>query len=500
MTPKVDKQVGTIREKDMDALMGKGRGALLAIALALSFGGQAQPSTAELPQVRLPQGEGWSHPEAADHLQLGLKLSSSSYFRADTHFFKKRGVVSDVSDLTFDFSYRWQGVLQGEVDLTNRFALQEDANYLMPKNLYAGWQDQKWKVWAGRKWYLWSEADEHLKRGLYQGRFMNDKLRKDSHGLTGVFLESRWRRGSVLFFASPLFVPEFGPDHQIIDGDFYSPNPYFRPPSASLNFLGVDTPLKYSVVNPVESDVVLNESLAVRLEQHWENWFVRASHAYKPMNQMLLAGQFVFQHKEAGQQDIRVRVYPRVQYHHLSTLEGGWQRSGGLTSWLSYSFERPEFDSIPREWTYQNTGKTGILTAYVGHDVNVGPKESSHVFAAYSRVDGGDRPDAGEFTARETLFERRYQFIESAELGLRNGYWLRKQHRLSWGARGIYDFVQQGLAFMTDAAWSWGPQWQLYGAVDLLGIVDEKAAEVSDGFLGEYRSNDRFSLGVSYVF
>lgn len=473
---------------------------LLLVAMVCWLSANAQSQSDDSVQVRLPRGEGWSHPEAEDRLEMGLRLGTTSYFREDTQFFQKRGTKSQISDLVLALDYEWHGVFDGAVNFKNRIAVEEQANYFMPKNLYAGWSGKGWQFWMGRKWYKWSEADEQLQRGLYQGRFMNDKLRKDSHGLTGFFVENNWRNGSLLLFASPMFVPEFGPDHDIIGGDFYSPNPYFRPPSSSLEFLGVNTPMKYRVINPAESEVVLNESFATRLEQNWGSWFARGSYAYKPMSQLLLAGQFLFQHTEVGAQDIRVNVYPRVQYHHLSSLEAGFSEAGGLTTWMSYTYERPEQDDIPKEWTFQDTGRSGIFAAYIGHDLSAGPRERTHAYFSYSRVDGGDRPDAGEFTARETLFERRYQFYETVELGLQNGYWLLNKNKFSWSARAIFDFVQQGAVFLADASWSWGPQWQVYGMVDLLGIVDDERAQFADGFLGEYRSNDRVSLGVSYVF
>ena len=475
------------------------KGLALLLAVLWVFG-VAQGQRQEVTSVRLAKGEGWSDPKAQDQLNLGLGFSSANYFQNHTKFFPKRGTRSQISDLTLNWSYSWHGVLDGSIDLKNRFAIQEKANYLMPKNVYAGRQGQAWDLWVGRKWYKWSEADEHLGRGLYQGRFMNDKLRKDSHGLTGFFVENKWRGGSWLLFASPLFVPEFGPDHELIDGDFYSPSPYFRPPSSDIDFLGVNTRMRYKVVKPAESDVALNKSFGTRLEHNWGHWFARGSYAYKPMNQLLVAGQFLFQHTEVGPQDIRVNVHPRVQYHHLSTLEGGWQQKGGWNSWLSYTYERPEQDPIPFEWVHQMTGKSGVATAYVGYDIFAGPNEVTRLYGSYSRVDGGDRPDDGELKAHDTLFERRFQFVESLELGLTGGHLLLKGKSLSWGARAFYDFVQQGGLLLADASWSWNTQWQVWGSVDVMGILDNERAEIQDGFLGEYRANDRVQLGVNYVF
>ena len=119
---------------------------------------------------------------------------------------------------------------------------------------------------------------------------------------------------------------------------------------------------------------------------------------------------------------------------------------------------------------------------------------------SYSRVDGGDRPDDGELKAHDTLFERRFQFVESLELGLTGGHLLLKGKSLSWGARAFYDFVQQGGLLLADASWSWNTQWQVWGSVDVMGILDNERAEIQDGFLGEYRANDRVQLGVNYVF
>lgn len=459
---------------------------------------EAQEAATSRHQV---QDKGWSFQKVLDHSNLSLGLGFSSYFQR-TEISQRQETVSEALDLTLSWNYQWHGVLDGAIDLTNRYCFQGKDNYLMVKDFYTGLNAKKWDLWVGRKWYKWSEADEHLSRGLYQGRFMNNKLRKDSHGLTGAFVENKWLGGSWVVFASPLYVPEFGPSYELTDGRFYSPSPYFAFPVNRVGLLGVNSIfLRYSIAKVSEREIILNGSFATRFEHSWKNWFLRGSYAYKPMNQLLYAAEFSLQHKEEGLQDIHVKVYPRVQYHHLSTIEAGWKERGGWNSWLSWIDERPQEEKkVPYEWVSQTTGRTGIVTASVGYDLFAGTKDVTRLYTSYSRVEGGDGPDSGEFKAQETFFERRYQFWETIELGLKGGHLLLGGQNFTWGARGLYDFVQQGGALLADARWSWGPQWEVWGTVDVMEIVNPEQAQFSRGFLGRYQANDRVQVGMNYVF
>lgn len=438
---------------------------------------------------------------AEGHLKMSLSGDSVQYLSSQAKFFDRgTETPAHLSSLTLQIDYSWRGLFDGAISLKDRVAIQEGSNYFMPRDLYGGWQGQGWKFWLGRKWYLWSEADEHFHRGLFQGRFMNDKFRQDSHGLTGLFFEKNWEGTQLVVFASPLYIPEFGPDHKIVDGGFESPNPFFRPPSRFVDFLGVETRLRYKLIYPVESEIVLNQSYGALFETHQGPFYFRSSYAYKPMNQLLVGAQFYFRHSERGDQDISVNVFPRLQYHHLAAVEGGFSERGGWTTWLSLVNERPEKDNVPVDWTYQDTGPSSVLTFYLGRDLGVSPLGETRLFFSTSKIYGGDRHDGGEFTARETLFERRFQFYDVLSFGLQGGNTRLLKHKLSWNTRLDFDESQRGVLWLSDVHYKFDKDWTLWTSLDLIGILDSGKARITDGFLGEYRANDRAQLGVQYVF
>lgn len=437
---------------------------------------------------------------AEEHSRWSVQLGSSEYLSRETQFFSADRVSGHASSLTLQAYYHWRGILDGALDVKDRVAFDEKTNYLMPREVYGGWQFNSHKLWIGRKHYVWSEADEQFHRGLFEGRFMNDKLQEESYGLTGLFLSFHWGGGKAVAFASPLYIPELGPDYELKEGKFSSASPFFRPPSRIINFLGVDTPLSYHLVKPPESEIIFNPSYAAMIEQTWGPLFWRSSYAYKPMNQLLMGAQFYFQHSALGNHDIRVNVHPRWVYHHLGAVEGGYARTGGWKAWLSLMHERPEKDHLPDDWTYQDVDSSSIVTSYLGYDVSSSPLGETQLYISYSQVFGGDRPDQGEFTAQQSFFERRYQFYKIMEVGMKGARSYLFGRRLIWNTRLAFDQAQQGGLWLSDFAYSLTPQLKLIGSLDLLGLVNSVPAEISDGFLSEYRANDRAQLGVEYVF
>ena len=63
-----------------------------------------------------------------------------------------------------------------------------------------------------------------------------------------------------------------------------------------------------------------------------------------------------------------------------------------------------------------------------------------------------------------------------------------------------FDESQRGVLWLSDLHYKFDKDWTLWTSLDLIGILDSGKARVADGFLGEYRANDRAQLGVQYVF
>ncbi|MCB0362539.1 MAG: hypothetical protein KDD35_07450, partial [Bdellovibrionales bacterium] len=301
-------------------------------------------------------------------------------------------------------------------------------------------------------------------------------------------------------FGSPVFIPEFGPEFELREGKFSSPNPFFRPPSQVVNFLGVDTPLRYQIVYPNESEIAMNPSYGFSMHQEWGNWFARSSYSYKPMNQLLMGVEFYFQHAEAGDQSVSVQVYPRLQYHQLLALEAGFAEIGGWKTWVSWLSEVPENEEVPIEWTYQRTSPSRLVTFYVGRDLASSPLGETQAYLCFSKLEGGDISDGGEFTARYSLFEKRYQFHEVAALGIQGGRSSLFKRNLRWNFRFAFDQAQRGVLWLSDLSYQMANHWQISASLDFLGLVGSEKAQVVDGFLGQYRANDRVQLKVEYVF
>ncbi len=89
-------------------------------------------------------------------------------------------------------------------------------------------QSSEWELSVGRKLHMWSLLDEQWSLSLWQPHFRWDSVNPDPQGLTGFFAHYSQPNWKLILFASPIFIPDQGPQVVVKDGELLSSNRWFR--------------------------------------------------------------------------------------------------------------------------------------------------------------------------------------------------------------------------------------------------------------------------------
>lgn len=380
---------------------------------------------------------------------------------------------------------RWGSVWDYKVDSVLTFSAQEEWVYPKMSDAYVGTDHLR----LGFVKEDWASFEEDWRLGLYNPRFMNNKLTGGQGGLFGIHLNG----GPFLLSLLPVNIPELGPQYEEKDGQLISRNPWFGEKPETLTYNDVTAPIRYDVNMPPLRDIVLKPGVALRYEDLFWGWYrPRLSAAYKPMPQILLNfpadGRFIIGSQE---QYFSVEVQPLVAYHTLISTDQEFIFNRFSKLRLSLAHEKPHLPDRPATWVTQEIGEATFLSS------RLEAGDQTKVFLTQLKVWGGDQPDRGRYATDETFFEMRQFFKEAYGLGVETNFFFKK--RLRSELSFIYDVAQKGGVFATRHDLFLKKDLRISAVLELLGLVGEDNP-MPDGFLSRYRANDRAEIGVSYAF
>lgn len=426
------------------------------------------------------------------------------YQSSGKRFFRE-GADSSQSEWTLGFRTH-PGVRGGGFDFENTYQDVEQVNYFKPSEVYYKFTPtDSTRLYLGRKLMPWSHSDRLWKRGLYESRFMDDPLSSRPAGLTGFFVtSSKPEKKGWMFFASPIYIPELGPRVSVQEGKLVSSNPWFRPPSSVIRLDGNDVEMRYTIDKPDTEEVVLHPSVGGiwSWKDEKEVWGLKASYSYKPMNQLLMSVPFVLNlDDDSDAIELQATVKPLVQYHHLSSITVERSIYPRWSVWADWTYERPEIESVDRKSISQTWEKAHLYTLTLERQPrSVSSRFATQYWLSFSKLIGGDADDRGEFaTSGESLFERRFQFHEAVQLGLKTNLGRLIKTPVLWKLSATYDEKQKGGLLSAQLDFFSGDNFHWMLSADWIGKL-ENTSEIDNGFTGQYRANDRYSLGASYVF
>lgn len=441
----------------------------------------------------------WADTTSTSSASLGLRTQYYSSQNSEYFTDSARGTSNDLQ-LRWIGSRRFRKVAEFSWNLRDEWISSENWNYL---NVYEAKASKKMgessRLTLGRAKFVWTDWEAKWNQGVFQPRYMQNKLRPEYAGLIGVFADYNHQGFSARVGVLPIHIPDLGAHFYVRDGAFYSANPWFHPPAAQYEYRGATGDIRYRVNKPDAREFVSHPGAVGTVGFKSSNYAARLSAAYKPIPQVLLGFPAVKQVVISSSDDfMNLEVNPRVLYHQVYNLDQTLNlrvfRFQG-----SVMYEHPDPDAQRDDWVIQRVDPAFITALSVAAPIESPGPSAAEVELGSLRVQGGDANDTGEFAGDTTLFERRYQYLEAYQLSLRKPIRAMK-YPLILSTRVLYDRLQKGgfIAFEMEQQirrnWLWNFTW------DGIGLVTSEKAKVEDGFLSTYRANDRLALGLQYVF
>lgn len=347
-------------------------------------------------------------------------------------------------------------------------------------------------LYVGRKLMLWNDLDERWNFGLWQPLFQWNPLSSEPQGLTGIFWQAERGGYGILIFASPIYIPNQGPNFEIADGSFVRGNPWFRRPPESVRIFEEVTQVDYSFERPVASEIVLKASYGARLNFGDPDSVVgQLSYVYKPSNELAIGYNGVLDtHRLRGV----VELKPQVFYHSLSGLDlshlEGMFRLGASVVW-----DRPQKDyEFDGKWTYPTFQDAVLVSPFV--EMN---QKSWSLSLQSLTVSGGGVSEVGDMaSASRGPLNMRYPFQQAVKLALDTRHTLKGIRQLRTRSSYTLSDKNDFEYFQWKADYRLTSVWSCFSELELVRAGDVSVKNQNE--IAQYKNLDRFLVGATYVF
>lgn len=429
-----------------------------------------------------------------------LRLQNSQYVSSGTNYYRDDASSNNSSlSLKIEQEKRWRKSFGAKVSIKDEYSATENWNYLniyqshfnirLPENLALS---------AGRKIDTWSTTEDEWKQGVFQPRYMQNKLHPETAGLTGFFFSSSYQSYLWTVGVLPLFVPDLGCNFWVDNHHFTSKNPWFDPPAPTYRFRETSNDIHYSANKPSVEKVLANPGLTAKVENSRSEFGTRVAAAYKPVPQLLYGFPSLNRVVIGSTEDyLSVDVTPRVTYHWVGSMDA-WRRMGQWTYTAGLTHDHPLKDKLKDGWTSQTFAPAWIWALSASRPLETEGSKAARIKFGFLKIDGGLGRDRGEFARTRTLFEGRFQYNEAYMAGLMFPVRGLLRSAIETEAKVVFDRIQNGGSIILSAGYSLNRDWRVDGEMDILGLLGDRAEET--GFFSTYRANDRVGMGMSYVF
>jgi hypothetical protein len=378
------------------------------------------------------------------------------------------------------------------------FFARGQSHYVVHELYVASPGNTAFKAYAGRKKKDWSEMDRRWDLGMFQPTFAIDALRPEDQGLAGLFLNYDRRNFEFLFFATPIFIPNMGPDIREQGGALVSQSRWFRSPSRDYDFSNRINTIEYSLDVPETRKLIENPGTAVmtRVGNKDQGPWAVASVGYLPVNELILKRQ---NFKAISQDKVDVTVSPDVTYHMIYSADMGYSFSN-LRMSVSYMQDRPQEKTPDTDWSIQKLEPLQAYSTALDFSVDDIFSKTLAFQIEYLKVDGGGITDILSDGAADdfTLFDQRLKFTNALSFSVEGqlaSFWRRP---FVTRFKYLYDYDQRGSLLNTEFLYYPSQRWAVLVGGDILGVQDESYRP--SRFINQYRANDRVYGGMTYVF
>lgn len=371
--------------------------------------------------------------------------------------------------------------------------------FILPQVYLSKAYSPGFKVHFGRRVMDWSSLDDYWMLGDLQPLFRWDAARPEIQGISGVTLQMKpTDLLQIDVFGSFLYIPSQGPSFSVTDGKITSGNPWFSPPVDIVSVSGQPYNLLYSVKTPDISEIVFQPSLGAHMtfKSADDAFMVRGGYFYKPRNELALPVEGTIS-AVVGNENADIVVHPRVAHHTLSTLDLGYKgekwgliASGIYESDVKYDVE----DSWLFSPQFSDQYKVGLMTNFqltAFHTLELGGIKTFNNKVTAQGINTGGSIDVYSF---------RNQYDNAVDMRLTSVFAPRPHGFLfQTKLRYVYDYKVETSLISADFNYNPLSSLTCFARVDFFGGKRDVSAFYNN-ILVNYLDNDRFQLGVKYVF
>ncbi len=476
----------------------RGRTYLAAILLSVAM---APKSKAQMTSLKLPQAEGVSSVQS-----LGRSSSPATlYGQIRMEGMQYTTAIPESPNLTYSqlLSARLSGLKETSWvdfagDISGGTFFSRGQSHLVVSELYLASKGRDFRLFAGRLKKNWSELDRRWQLGLWQPKFAIDTLRPEEQGLTGLFVDYNTRGWEIVGFASPLFIPSMGPEIREEGGGLVSDSRWYRAPSRNYDFNNNINTIQYSLDIPEAAQLARNGGAALmgRLGDRDRGPWVVVSGGYLPVNELILKRK---NFKDISEEKVDVTVSPDVTHHVVKSIDVGFSRGRTKVS-ASYLEDDPLEKRPEVDWSMQKLEPIRAYGAAVDFSLSDILTKTLAFQVEYLKVEGGGITDILPDGQPDdfTMFDERLKFTNALSVRIEGQIASIRSRPFVTRFKYLYDYDQRGSLLNTEFLYYPNQKWAVVVGGDVLGVQDE--AHDPSGFLNQFRANDRFYGGMTYVF
>ena len=274
----------------------------------------------------------------------------------------------------------------------------------------------------GRKRLNWNEASQFWAMGeIYSAKGFNG-INDEEEGTTGLHLNYSNKYFYSDFVISAISIPSLNPGLNISDGTITAKSEWSAPPPTDVRFEGQDIPIEYNVDMPPISDLLVKESVALRLGFRSLLGDISLFGGRKPEPSARINATGFLDQSGESKAVVTARPFVNMQNFMGASWSKNWNKN--FTTAANYEYINPEhgrdssfeFAGFKIEPVYNNISYGSFLARWTSDFFSL----AVHGLQAFKRYDATDAT-----FAKRLRFEKAYgvnldwQLTDSLYSGIR---------------------------------------------------------------------------------
>ncbi len=347
----------------------------------------------------------------------------------------------------------------------------------------------KFGIKAGRFYQTNLNMDAIWGLGIVEPQFRGDPLIPLHQGLTGV---SGWAElGGVKFslFASPLSFPDTGTAYEIQEGEVVSSSHWFTQAPRTVIYQGQIVPLSYNLNINNRFDLLINTTLIGAVQTKVYGWNFELHGGVMPSSQFFLEVDPKARVNSDNNSFIEANVVPRLVPKTILALKLNKQYENTVVWGEAFTERHQDITDTDNSDIYQSVIFDNSFLA-IGFDSKI----------KFSRIDfkfGGSylrNPSRTLLNEQNSFDFSSYIFRNAVETRLAMTVFPSK-FDMSFNFK--YDLDESSFLASPRLTYRTKERIEVYSQYDLIGRSDNPEI---NGFLAQQAGNDRFTVGINYVF